>query len=983
MAQDQQINYRVNVDDSGFQAKLSQMRASMDMTMGGMGGAMMGGNPMMMAGLFSPSMSMGSVGGSYMGGLADFGSQIRPVTYTPPAIAMQPHFGMVQIQQSLSQAGLASMGPLGIGMMNPFSSRGSIPNQISFGEYSALSARGFGMQLGDAVAGGAATAGGTLLGIAASGIGSAVMGGMAGGPVGAVLGFIGGVAGATGASQYMGGVTDMAANNRAVQSSLAAGSFRFISGGADLDPLTGRGFSRGARADIARSIQNDELSDNRFGMGERRQILEAGMQMDMFSGTGDVESFKSKFKDLVGNVKTIMSTLHTSLQEGMEVIRGFRDMGVTDSGQINRMVMGSEMSGRMSGRTGMEMMAIGQAGAEIFRGTGVRMGLGFETNQLNTVTIRNGLNQGTLSRETVAQAGGENSLAQQMTASALASFQTPFGRGAMMANFDPSTGALRGDTVSRMMGQDPMQMVSGAASLGIKGMLQLQAHQEEIISKLSPQQMQLFDAATTMSGARVLASQFGLNGEDAFLAYGKMSGKSLQVLQGELSMLKQDPEKLRENLMAANRGMRMQAAGEDFRERFGAKRVWNALSKAFIQPLSDNYTSLSGSVEQAWTDVSIAAQGGNSTAGSELVTPEAVVEGRRALESASASGRTSVVDVRGSWWQNLVGGQSGSALGKAMAQYGTVSGNTISFSGGTGLLFSSEAEAKASARADMSIVGTRDGKVIAISDAEQGMMVDRMRSMSVSADAREAAGKEKLDTSAQLRLRRVIDKSGKNATTADMARAIFGENVTDAQVLGSEKMRATVGHYLGADEYVASGRGRYKSETGTDAIVDSSETEISRQRGLAKDARTELRGILLWNAHADPDLFKDTSSINDVLGAKSDEEAEVLLQNKAKKGTSYDDIKLGVHNLRGLDAKKRALLTDAASRELEAIGRVDSAETLNARARPGEKGTDGTAPKSLLDVQQRATSEMATTIQMLVRAQSEMNDVFRARKWIT
>ena len=68
-------------------------------------------------------------------------------------------------------------------------------------------------------------------------------------------------------------------------------------------------------------------------------------------------------------------------------MKNFRDMGVTDPGQINGMLMGSEMRGRMSGRTGMEMMAIGQTGAEMFRGTGISMERNFELNQMNATNI--------------------------------------------------------------------------------------------------------------------------------------------------------------------------------------------------------------------------------------------------------------------------------------------------------------------------------------------------------------------------------------------------------------------------------------------------------------------------------------------------------------------------------------------------------------------------------------------------------------------
>ena len=102
---DKNVNYRVNIDDADFQAKLSQMRASIDMTMGGMGGVGLGGMGMSMGrmGGFGGMMMGGSPGGQMMQGLADFGTQIRPVTYTPPAIAMNFRRDNISICQSHSR----------------------------------------------------------------------------------------------------------------------------------------------------------------------------------------------------------------------------------------------------------------------------------------------------------------------------------------------------------------------------------------------------------------------------------------------------------------------------------------------------------------------------------------------------------------------------------------------------------------------------------------------------------------------------------------------------------------------------------------------------------------------------------------------------------------------------------------------------------------------------------------------------------------
>lgn len=777
MDQNRDINYRVNIDDSNFQAKLTQLRASLDASIGGMAGAGLGSN--LMFGMVGASQGqLGQTMG--LGGFADFGSQIRPVTYTPPAIAMQPHFGMVAIQQTLGQAGLASMGPVGMNLGGMaahgiFSSRDAIPMQMSAAEYMSLSSRAFSARVGDAVGIGALSTVGTVAGLAAGSAGSALGSSLASGTLArGALGLIGGAAAGVAVGQYFGAVTDQMADNRAMQESLAAGSFRFMTGsGADVDRLTGRGFSMAARQNISTSIQNMELNDPRFGMQEYKGILEAGMQMDMFSGTRDAEDFKNRFKGLVENLKTITATLHTGLKEGMEVIRGMRDMGVTDPSEINRLTLGAEVAGRASGRTGLEMMAIGQTGAEMFRGTGINMARGFELAQQNVGMVRTMLNAGTLTRETIAQAGGENALAQQMTAGALASFQTTLGRGAMMANFNPATGQLNPNMVSNMFKQDAMSMVANAANLGPQGIISLQAHQEELISKMSPMQMQMMGIGAGVSQARMLV-QAGManNLEDAYIYTQKMQGKSHDLIQADLAMMKTDPEKFKESQELAMDTVRRQAALEDVRNRFNiGKRVSNALTRTFVQPVSSAFTELAGSVEQSWQNATMAAMG--VAVGDDAILKKSIIEG------GSSAG--AVVDARGSTYSKLVGGQTSSGLMDLFESQGkfNAAAGGLQFGGATAKMFKDEAAVKAYAEANkttMSIIGQRDGQLVAISSSEAQKAQKEAGANAITQEDRDKAGKRTLSVDAGVKLTDAIAKSGGNMSVEAAAQAVFGEN---------------------------------------------------------------------------------------------------------------------------------------------------------------------------------------------------------------
>ena len=605
MAFDQNITYRVNIDDADFQAKLSQLRASLDMSMGGGGGFGGGASMAAFGAMMAPQGFARGQTDMMMSGLADFGAQIRPITYTPPAIAMQPHFGMYALQQSTGQAFLGAMGPAAQAGVNfvqhPMGGgpRSMVPNQLTTAEYMALSARSLATRVGDAASTATLVGAGTAAQIAAGGAGSMVAGWLGMGSLGA-LGL--GALAALPVAAAVSATGDMVADNRAIQTQLESSSFRFLTGGKDVDSLTGRGFSRRARANVADFIQTEELHDPRFGMGDYKQILEAGTQMDVFSGVKDVEGFKTKFKGLVESVKTITTTLHTSVKEAVEAVRGFRDMGVTDPNEIRQLTMQSEMRGRVSGHTGMEMVAIGQEGAELFRGTGVRMRLGYDAEQRNVENVRYMLNQGTISRETIAQAGGENALARQMTGADLAGTQTALGRGLLMSAVDARTGKV---DVNRMGRGGVMGALGRAANMSPMDIITFQARQEELVGSMSAEELATFNTKKTMMEAELTVGTYSRNRKGTaayqqdldltFLTIQKREGVPIDVARARLAGSKIDPKKQKMDQESASRAMQRQQRLEHFRDRFSPKRLSN-LARLPIQLAQRGVTGVSNVV---------------------------------------------------------------------------------------------------------------------------------------------------------------------------------------------------------------------------------------------------------------------------------------------------------------------------------------------------------------------------------------------------
>lgn len=381
-----------------------------------------------------PAMIMSgaqSVGGAAMGvaqgagsALSAVGSMLRPISYTAPAQMYTGYYGQYQMQTGLMReaaivAGMATI-PRGI-------------NAYQYGHNAAsnLADRAVGL------AGGAASVGaGMAAGWAGGGIGSAIgtaAGAFLGGPIGAGIGgALGGLAGnILGYTEGSDLVENGLVQRRNINAFLETGSHRYVgAGNAMADPRLGGGMSASARRSAVDAIKGMDLRDPTMGMEDLTTVLQGATQMGLFAGTRDIDDFKKKFKNIVEGVKSVATTLNTTLEEGLQVMKDFKAIGV-DPSQMASIGMQASALGKVAGRTGQEMVGIGLQGAEMFRGTGVEMNIGYQANVMNMAAIRSARDAGIISQEAISQAGGEESMAQRMTAGGLQFVQSNMGRGLM------------------------------------------------------------------------------------------------------------------------------------------------------------------------------------------------------------------------------------------------------------------------------------------------------------------------------------------------------------------------------------------------------------------------------------------------------------------------------------------------------------------------------------------------------------------------
>lgn len=452
-----------------------------------------------------------------MADMQKLGNMVRPVTYTPQARVITGFYG----QQAQEYGFFSSMK----------SSLGVVGNNFGHSDLRAIEggSEDFGARLAAGAYHGTAAVATTVGGFALSaplGFVGRQAGGALLGRAGAAIG--GGVGGLFGGFMLAGAavdaVTEGVTARRGIQDYLAESSFRFAGAGSDMvDPVTGKGMSREARRGAADFLRKLDTSDPTLNTEELTAIMKGADQRGLFSNVTDIDQFKDKFKTVVETVKKVSKVLNQSLEEGLNTMKELKGIGIQGNDVSNAITL-SATHGAVAGRTATEMIGLGMQGAEMFRGTGIEMSVGFASSQMNLSAIRAAKDAKLLSTETVAQAGGEEALAMRMTATGLQYSQTAAGRGFGAGFFDTrSHGLDKGALMKSLLGGSDFMGAwnRSAQKLSSPGdLISYQTNQEQFLSDVGKQfggdGMQVMQDLQAGMMAEMYARDLGINKEDAF-----------------------------------------------------------------------------------------------------------------------------------------------------------------------------------------------------------------------------------------------------------------------------------------------------------------------------------------------------------------------------------------------------------------------------------------------------------------------------------
>lgn len=519
--------------------------------------------------------------------LSQVGGQINPISYAPMMRVSPGYYGQTQQRMGL-MSGVAGM--MGLGT----TPRGSYAADHHYNQ-----AADFGERMGGFAMGGASSVIGTAAGMALP----AMMG----------VGLVGSLGIGIGATMVANLGVNSAMQRREISSFLESSSSRYVSPSSGMSDKYGRGMGSEARMQVTDFARKLDLNDPTMGSEDISNILQGATKRGLFTGTQDVKEFQSRFKEITESVKVVTKALGQSLEEGLNTLKELKSIGVGPGGQSRQMVGLAQSTGLASGRSASEMMNIGLQGAELFRGTGVNMGIGAQATMMNLASVRASRDAGTLSDEVIAQAGGEESLALRMNASGLAFAQSGMGRG-MGAAFFNGQGMNTSGFMKAMMGGNmnaaDLAMQAAANLSSPAGVIKYQANQEKFTTEMGKtfggQGLQMMQMGSAMANARFMAQNTGASMNDAFrvsLQQQGMSNPQIEAMMGQINGAEKGYASSQASLMRGAEKSQIELAYQS-NKLFGVGDKildhWESFKDRMGAPMARGIESIKQGVQNVW-----------------------------------------------------------------------------------------------------------------------------------------------------------------------------------------------------------------------------------------------------------------------------------------------------------------------------------------------------------------------------------------------
>lgn len=513
-------------------AMATTLQTTSAMRMGGMGGmAYGGGNGLGAVGAFAQqyTQNMGSIGSQHinpfsaqmmgmMGGMGGFspGALPNPAMMTTPGMGIYRPFSPMA-SPTVSPFPQMPIFPTPFTPMPPpamFQTPMELSHNISVQAGQRRTAAMFAMP-------GVAARAGTDMGFGFAGAGLGASLGARFGPMGALIGGgIGAAAGVFGSEHFgFGGTAQHTADGLNPFRTLAlrgqqmlGASQNFVSGGPDLNPMTGRGLSSQGSTHLARLLEDTAFSSRfrrdtgtNMSAQDLTRITNVAGQQGMLNDTQSVEQIHDRVKTIAKSLVSFMKIANEpNVVEALKSMGRMRQMGLSVSETMDA-ALDARMFARMAGTSHKGIMEMGgMPGAMLFQQQGLSAGLGMRVGMGAIGMANAAVTGGAFSPQRLAMLGGVQGVAQHEMESSAAFLRMPMmaaamstmGRGGEFGVNGGAIAALRGGHVNigQMAGTGATNILNAVRQQGVGAIGLMQVQETELQDRmgrlLGPQGLQ-------------------------------------------------------------------------------------------------------------------------------------------------------------------------------------------------------------------------------------------------------------------------------------------------------------------------------------------------------------------------------------------------------------------------------------------------------------------------------------------------------------
>lgn len=331
-------------------------------------------------------------------------------------------------------------------------------------------------------------------------------------------------------------MVDLQAQMRGIQNM----SIPKITSGRDVSASLGQGFSANKALSIERFLRTSSAGDPFLKLDDYRQIMQRGVEHNLFDFSNDAESYKKVIKRLRNQTDVIIEMIDDKNLDGvMKNLKRLQDMGAT--GDMATAVARQEgMFSRMTGMRHTDMVnSYGQQGALIYTQHGMTGYQGALSAMGTAAQITMAQRMGLISPDVLSRAGGISGLTQKLTEESAAGvgnaakFFLPYVAGSDYKSVDAKK--LQ-DLISGKVGLTDMMSLGAQSVAGSPtGYSVFDTNKEKIIKdmldKLGDVGFKLFQVQMSQMTGQMM----GIKGANAQIARGAqqfwgMSGETSQLM---------------------------------------------------------------------------------------------------------------------------------------------------------------------------------------------------------------------------------------------------------------------------------------------------------------------------------------------------------------------------------------------------------------------------------------------------------------------